>query len=113
MRNVFIAFIITLVEFDGEDDNAHPLVNYPPKVAVSNLVNSLKGVQVASSGKRTIPESKGSYGEIGCGRPATSREVAAVRRLRLFEKPSNSREHRTEINVKSKDRVAVRAIHPP
>lgn len=33
-----------LVEFDGEDDPVHLLVNYPPKVAVSALVNSLKGV---------------------------------------------------------------------
>ncbi len=29
---------------DGEDDHVHLLVAYPPKVAVSNLVNSLKGV---------------------------------------------------------------------
>src|ERR1039458_7683700 len=33
-----------LVEFDGEDDHVHLLVNYPPKVSVSALVNSLKGV---------------------------------------------------------------------
>jgi len=33
-----------LVEFDGEKDHVHLLVNYPPKVAVSKLVNSLKGV---------------------------------------------------------------------
>jgi len=33
-----------LVEFDGEDDHVHLLVNYPPKVSVSTLVNSLKGV---------------------------------------------------------------------
>ena len=33
-----------LVEFDGEDDHVHLLVNYPPRVAVSALVNSLKGV---------------------------------------------------------------------
>jgi hypothetical protein len=32
------------VEFDGEDDHVHLLVNYPPKVSVFNLVNSLKGV---------------------------------------------------------------------
>ena len=32
------------IELDGEDDHVHLLVNYPPKVAVSNLVNSLKGV---------------------------------------------------------------------
>lgn len=37
-------FEAQLVEFDGEDDHVHLLVNYPPKVAVSNLVNSLKGV---------------------------------------------------------------------
>src|ERR1035438_3003921 len=30
-----------LVEFDGEDDHVHLLVNYHPKVAVSALVNSL------------------------------------------------------------------------
>ncbi len=29
---------------DGEDDHVRLLVEYPPKVAVSNLVNSLKGV---------------------------------------------------------------------
>jgi putative transposase len=35
------------VEFDGEGDHVHLLVNYPPKVSVSSLVNSLKGVSVA------------------------------------------------------------------
>lgn len=39
-------FDVELVEVDGEDEHAHLLVNYPPKVAVSTLVNSLK---VASS----------------------------------------------------------------
>jgi putative transposase len=34
----------TLVEMDGEGDHVHLLVQYPPKVAVSSLVNSLKGV---------------------------------------------------------------------
>lgn len=33
-----------LVEFDGEEDHVHLLVNYPPKIAISHLVNSLKGV---------------------------------------------------------------------
>ena len=37
-------FEAELVEMDGEDDHVHLLVEYPPKVAVSNLVNSLKGV---------------------------------------------------------------------
>ena len=33
---------IELVEFLGEHDHMHLLVNYPPKVAVSALVNRLK-----------------------------------------------------------------------
>ena len=36
-------FEAELVEFDGEHDHVHLLVNDPPKVAVSKLVNSLKG----------------------------------------------------------------------
>jgi putative transposase len=33
-----------LVEFDGGKNHVHLLVNYPPKVSVSRMVNSLKGV---------------------------------------------------------------------
>ena len=33
-----------LVEFNGENNHVHLLVNFPPKVAVAQLVNSLKGV---------------------------------------------------------------------
>jgi putative transposase len=44
LRSVCTDFAAQLVEFDGEDDHVHLLVNYPPKVSVSVLVNSLKGV---------------------------------------------------------------------
>jgi len=37
-------FNAVLVEFDGKDDHVHLLVNYPPKISISSLVNSLKGV---------------------------------------------------------------------
>ena len=37
-------FQAELVEFNGEEDHIHLLVNYPPKIAISHLVNSLKGV---------------------------------------------------------------------
>ena len=37
-------FEAELVEFDGEKAHVHLLINYPPKVSVSRLVNSLKGV---------------------------------------------------------------------
>lgn len=37
-------FDVELVEMDGECDHVHLLINYPPKLAVSNMVNSLEGV---------------------------------------------------------------------
>ena len=36
-------FEAQLVEMDGEKDHVHLLVEYPPRVSVSALVNSLKG----------------------------------------------------------------------
>ncbi len=35
---------VELVEMDCKCDHVHLLINYPRKLAVSNLVNSLKGV---------------------------------------------------------------------
>ena len=43
-------------EFDGEDDHIHLLVDYPPKVAISRLVNSLKLVSARLLRKRDFPE---------------------------------------------------------
>jgi putative transposase len=36
-------FEAKLIEFNGEQDHVHLLVHYPPKVAISSMVNSLKG----------------------------------------------------------------------
>jgi len=44
MRAVCVDFEAELVEFNGEPDHVHLLVTFPPKIAVSRLVNSLKGV---------------------------------------------------------------------
>jgi putative transposase len=44
MREVCAKANAELREFNGERDHVHLLVHYPPKVAVSKLVNSLKGV---------------------------------------------------------------------
>jgi putative transposase len=43
-RIVCADFETDLQEFNGEADHVHLLVRYPPKIALSNLVNSLKGV---------------------------------------------------------------------
>lgn len=59
LRNIFASvctdFEAELAEFDGGDDHVHLLVNYPPKVAVSNLVNSLKGVSSRIIRKKNYP----------------------------------------------------------
>lgn len=44
MRDVCAGFECELVEFNGENNHVHLLVNFPPKAALSKLVNSLKGV---------------------------------------------------------------------
>jgi putative transposase len=44
MRDVCADFAVQLEEFNGESNYVHLLVNFPPKVALSKLVNSLKGV---------------------------------------------------------------------
>jgi len=48
-------FEASLVEFDGEKDHVHLLITYPPKVSVSHLVNSLKGVSSRLIRKKEYP----------------------------------------------------------
>ena len=59
LRTLFTAicsdFEANLVEFEGEGDHVHLLVNYPPKIAVSKLVNSLKGVSSRMIRKNKYP----------------------------------------------------------
>ncbi len=53
-------FEAELVECSGEDDHVHLRVRYPPKVTLSRLVNSLKGV--SSRRLRDVrPEVTGRY----------------------------------------------------
>lgn len=54
-QNVCNDFSAKLVEFEGEKDHVHLLVNYPPKVSVSKLVNSLKGVSSRLIRKNNYP----------------------------------------------------------
>lgn len=59
LRGIFASicsdFEAKLVEFDGEHDHVHLLVEYPPKVSVSALVNSLKGVSSRMIRKKNYP----------------------------------------------------------
>lgn len=53
-------FEAELVEMNGEHDHVHLLVHYPPKMAVSSLVNSLKGASSRILRKR-LPVIAGRY----------------------------------------------------
>lgn len=59
-RDVCDHFNSILVEIDGEMDHVHLLVNYPPKVSVSKLVNSLKGVSSRRM-RQFFPELEANY----------------------------------------------------
>ena len=53
-------FEAELIECNGEDDHVHLLLVYPPKVALSKLVNSLKGVSSRLL-REWRPEVRGRY----------------------------------------------------
>lgn len=59
-RDVCADFECELAEFNGEANHVHLLVNFPPKVAVSHLVNSLKGVSSRYM-RREFPELEQHY----------------------------------------------------
>jgi putative transposase len=61
-----------LVEFNGETEHVHLLVNVPPTVARSRLVNSLKGVSSRRLRQEfpTWPGTTGGPGGGGRGRPS-------------------------------------------
>jgi len=66
-----------LVELNGEDDHVHLLVEYPPTIALSRLVNSLKGVSSRMLLAKGYPEVQAklwgghlwspSYFAVSCG----------------------------------------------
>ena len=97
MREVFericLDFEAELVEFDGEHDHVHLLVNYPPKIAISSLVNSLKGASSRIVRTKHL-KLKTSYGAVLCGRLVTSLLHVAVRQLELLNNIFNNSKHR-------------------
>jgi len=44
MQKVCDDFGVELAAFEGENNHVHLLVNYPPQIQLSKLLNSLKGV---------------------------------------------------------------------
>ena len=54
-EGVCLSYEAVLAEFDGEGDHVHLLVNYPTKVQLSKLVNSLKTASSRIIRKRGHP----------------------------------------------------------
>jgi putative transposase len=88
---VCVDFESELVELDGEDDHVHLLVNYPPKISVSALVNSLKGVSSRMIRKKNYPSVRKKLWGGLYGRPATLPGVVVGHRLKSSGSTSNNR----------------------
>ena len=60
LRDAFLGvcaeFGVTLKEVNGEDDPVHLLIDYPPTIQRSRLVNSLKGVSSRRLRQQNFPE---------------------------------------------------------
>ncbi|MGK7958937.1 IS200/IS605 family transposase [Crocosphaera sp.] len=48
-----------ILEFKGESDHIHVLIEYPPKLSISLIVNSLKGVSSRRYGQAGYPKPYG------------------------------------------------------
>jgi putative transposase len=45
-----------ILEFNGEAEHVHALIEYPPKLSISQIVNSLKGVSSRRYGQAGFPK---------------------------------------------------------
>jgi putative transposase len=43
-RTVALKMDFQVLEFNGEEDHIHAMIEYPPKLSISEIVNALKGV---------------------------------------------------------------------
>ncbi|ARV61357.1 IS605 family transposase [Nostocales cyanobacterium HT-58-2] len=48
-----------IIEFNGESDHIHALIEYPPKLSISQIVNALKGVSSRRYGQSGYPKPYG------------------------------------------------------
>jgi putative transposase len=94
----------TLVEMDGEDDHVH---EYPPKVAVASLVNSLKGVSSRLL-RQLRPDIRKRYWKGVLWSPSYSLPPAAELPSASYANTSSNR----KLGLNIHDSFAARAILP-
>ena len=110
LRTIFtgvcLDFGAELSAFDGEHDHVHRLVNDPPKVSVSVLINTLKGVSSRMIGQKQYPSvSKKRWDTQSTIAPSCGGSDSDHRPI-----------HRATANTRitnKQDTFGVRAIHPP
>ncbi len=91
--NVCAYFEAELVEMDGEPDHVHLLINYPPKLAISSLVNSLKGVSVGDCDEIDQILQSGITTKAFCGVLAILPVAAEVRQYPSSANTLNNSKH--------------------
>ncbi|MFM1841330.1 MAG: hypothetical protein RLZZ490_61 [Cyanobacteriota bacterium] len=73
-----------VIEFSGESDHVHVLIEFPPKLSVSQMVNALKGVSSRRYGQANLPK---PYGKEALWSPsyfASTVGGAPMETLRLY-----------------------------
>jgi len=58
-REVATKMDFQIQEFNGESDHIHALIEYPPKLSISQIVNALKGVSSRKYGQAGYPKPYG------------------------------------------------------
>lgn len=104
MRKVCADFECELLTFETDYDHARLLVAYPPKVSISTLTNSLKGVSARMIRKTDFPEVRRalcgqhfwspSYCAVSCGGDPLQVVKQYVESQREPNKPVGSKKRR-------------------
>ncbi|MEM7768960.1 MAG: IS200/IS605 family transposase [Cyanobacteria bacterium P01_A01_bin.37] len=58
-RSVALKMGFQILEFNGEADHVHLLIEYPPKLSISQMANALKGVSSRLYGQAGLPKPYG------------------------------------------------------
>jgi putative transposase len=60
-REVSLKMDFQVKEFNGEEDHIHCLIEYPPKLSISQMVNAVKGVSSRRYGQAGHPKPYGKH----------------------------------------------------
>lgn len=110
LTSVGANFEAELVEFDGVDDDVHLLLNYPPKVVTSALVNSLKGVSSRMIREQNYPSIRQKLWDGALCSPSYFAGSCGGAPLEIIRQYIEQQQ--TPLRGKSKNSYAVRAILP-